>query len=73
MSEETQRDIRQLLKQFGVQADEMVMAHIARQPGQTPLTIRLTLTDVTDYGDNPPAEPLRLEIEKEIRRQAAAE
>ena len=68
MNEETQRDMRQLLRQFGVQADEMVMAHVARHPGPSPLTLRLTLTDVTDYGDNPPAEPLQLELEKEVRR-----
>lgn len=68
MSDQTQQDIRQLLKTFGIQADETVMAYVERHPDQTPLHIRLTLTDVTDYGDQPPAEPLLVEIEGEVRR-----
>jgi len=61
-------DIRSLLKTFGIKADEIVIAHLARNPGEIPLQIRLILEDQTDYGDNTPETPLHLEIEGEIRR-----
>jgi len=61
-------DIRNLLKTFGIKADEIVIAHLARNPGDMPLQIRLSLEDRTDYGDHPPETPLHLEIEGEIRR-----
>ena len=61
-------DIRRLLKTFGIQADESLVAHLARNPGDKPLHIRLSLTDLTDYGDRPPGEPLHLELEGTIRR-----
>ncbi len=61
-------DIRSLLKTFGIKADELVIAHLARNPGDMPLQIRLTLEDQTDYGDHPPEPQLHLEIEGEIRR-----
>jgi hypothetical protein len=68
MQETSRDDIRRLLKQFGIRADEAVIAHLARTTGSQPLRIRLTLEDLTDYGGNPPSIPLRLEIEGEIRR-----
>ncbi len=68
MEETSRDDIRRLLKQFGVRADEAVIAHLARNPGDKPLRVRLTLEDLTDYGSNAPAAPLHLEIEGEIRR-----
>lgn len=69
MAEETSSDdIRRLLKTFGIRADEAIVAHLARQPGEKPLRVRLTLTDLTDYGDSPPAEPLHLDIEGDVRR-----
>ncbi len=61
-------DIRSLLKTFGIKADEVVIAHLARNPGEIPLQIRLILEDQTDYADHPPETPLHLEIEGEIRR-----
>lgn len=61
-------DIRRLLKTFGIKADEIVIAHLARNPGEMPLQIRLILEDRTDYGDHPPEIPLHLEVEGEIRR-----
>jgi len=45
-----------------------VIAHLARNPGELPLQIRLSLEDRTDYGDHAPETPLHLEIEGEIRR-----
>ena len=41
-------DIRSLLKTFGIKADEVVIAHLARNPGGIPLQIRLILEDQTD-------------------------
>jgi ABC-type uncharacterized transport system involved in gliding motility auxiliary subunit len=61
-------DIRKLLKTFGVKADEAILSHLVRTPGGTSLRLRLTLHDLTDYGDHPPAVPLALEVEGEVRR-----
>ena len=68
MNDTSRDDIRRLLKTFGIQADEAIIAHLARMTDGPPLQIRLVLEDLTDYGDNPPADPLQLEIEGEIRR-----
>jgi hypothetical protein len=61
-------DVRRLLKAFGVRADELVVAHLARTSHPGPLRLALILEDRTDYGDKPPAERLHLETEGEIRR-----
>ena len=68
MEESSRDDIRRLLKTFGIQADEAIIAHLARNPGQGLLLVRLRLEDLTDYGDAPPQEALHLEIEGDIRR-----
>ncbi len=68
MEETSRDDIRRILKTFGIQADEAIIAHLARNPGSNPLHIRITLDDQTDYGEKTPAPPLFLEIEGEIRR-----
>jgi hypothetical protein len=63
----TKRDeMRALLKTFGIQADEAVIAHLARNPHIHSLHLRLSLQDLTDYGGDAPAEPLELEIEGSI-------
>jgi hypothetical protein len=67
-AETSHDDIRRLLKAFGVKADEAVIAHLARTPGSPPLRLRLTLEDLTEYGDSPPAQLLRVEVEGEVRR-----
>lgn len=67
MEETSRDDIRRLLKRFGIQADEAVIAHLARNPDAGPLRVRLILEDLTDYGDATPEEPLHLELEGEIR------
>ena len=67
MEDNARQDIRRLLKSFGIQADEAIMAHLAQQSEGTVLHLRVTLEDVTDYGDNPPASPLRFEIEAEVK------
>lgn len=68
MEESSRTDMRRLLKQFGIQADEAVIAHLARNPGAGPLRLRLTLEDLTDYGASPPAQPLGMMIEGKIGR-----
>lgn len=67
MEDNARQDIRRLLKTFGIQADEAIMEHLTQQEGMTALQLRVTLEDVTDYGDNPPTKPLRLEIQGEVK------
>ena len=59
-------DIRALLKSFGIEADGAVIAHLARNPQIKTLRIRLTLEDLTDYGDAPPDETLAIKLERDI-------
>jgi hypothetical protein len=68
MDDTSRDDIRRLLKSFGIQADEAIITHLARTPGRTPLHVRITLEDMTDYGDERPAGRLHLEVEGDIRR-----
>ena len=68
MEDNSRKDIRALLKTFGVQADEAIVRHLARNPGTCALRLNLQLQDRTDYGDSPPGEPLSLEVEGEINR-----
>lgn len=68
MDDQTQRDIRSLLKTFGIQADEAIQAHIAGYAGSEPLILRITLEDLTDYGEEGPSAPLFLEVEGQVRR-----
>jgi hypothetical protein len=66
MDNPSRDDIRRLLKTFGIAADEAILTHLARNPGGSRV-VRLTLEDLTDYGDSPPDVPLHLQIEGEIR------
>ena len=68
MEETSRDDIRKLLRTFGVKADEAITAHLARNPGDVPLRLRVTLEDLTPYSAQSPQPPLTLEIEAEIRR-----
>jgi hypothetical protein len=65
--EETQGDIRKLLKRFGVQADEAIQAHLENVPEGGTLRLRITLEDLTDYGGTPTRGNLHLEVEGEVR------
>lgn len=66
MEDNTRREIRRLLKSFGVQADNALMDHIARNPNVGSFRVRVTLEDLTDYGEAPKQGALGLEIEEEI-------
>jgi hypothetical protein len=68
MEESARHDIRRLLKTFGVKADEALIAHLARNPGVAGLRVRVVLEDLTDYGEQEPAEPLQLMVEGEVNR-----
>ena len=68
MDDLSRNDIRKLLKNFGILADEAIMAHLERASGGRPLHLRLTMTDLTDYGDAPPDKKLHLEVEGQVRR-----
>lgn len=67
MSEENRKDIRMLLKRFGVQADEAVVRHLALLGDGVPLRLRCTLEDLTDYGERAPSSPLGVVVEGEIQ------
>jgi hypothetical protein len=67
VEDNTRQDIRRLLKSFGIQADEAIMAHLAQNPAVGKLQIRVVLEDLTDYGDNPSISPLRVEVEGEVQ------
>lgn len=67
MDDSSRSDIRSLLKAFGIQADEAIVAHLARNPGIGPIHLRLALTDLTDYGDSPPDLPLHLTVDGTVR------
>ena len=54
-------DVRKLLKEFGVTADETIMAYMIEQKPKRPLHLRIVLEDVTEY-ESPPAQALRLEV-----------
>ena len=61
-------DMRTLLKTFGIQADEAVIAHLARNPQVKGLRLRLSLQDLTDYSLAQPDGDLALLVEGEIGR-----
>jgi hypothetical protein len=68
MSDSTRDDIRRLLKTFGIDADEAITTYLTHITGEKPLRLRIILEDITDYGDSPPAETLKVVIEGEVRR-----
>lgn len=68
MDDNSRKDIRALLKTFGVKADEAIIAHLAKHPEVNQLKLKVTLEDQTDYGSASPSESLSLEINGEIKR-----
>jgi len=68
MEDNSRKDIRAMLKTFGVRADEAIVRHLARNPSVQTLRLKLRLQDHTDYGATPPDEALSLEVEGEINR-----
>ena len=69
MSEDNSRkDIRRILKTFGIGADESMVAHLARNPVISSIRVRITLEDVTEYSQDPQPEKMQFTIEDEIKR-----
>ncbi len=65
---ETERDaIRRLLKTFGIQADEAMVAHLARIAPDQPVKVRLVLQDLDGLWRFTPGAKLHLEIEGDLR------
>jgi len=65
MDEDTSKDIRRLLKTFGVKADQAIVTHL-EETAVRPLKVRIVLEDLTEYPlANTPR--LHLEVEGEIR------
>jgi hypothetical protein len=58
-------DIRKLLKEFGLTADETVSAYLLVHKPSRPLRLRIVLEDVTHY-DQPPPQPLHVQVEGEV-------
>ncbi len=67
MENNSRKDIRTLLKTFGVRADEAIVGHLAKYPDVRQLHLKLILQDQTDYGVSKPSEVLSLEIDGKIR------
>jgi len=68
MDDNSRKGIRRLLKTFGIRADEAMVAYLARHPEIDSLQVRITLEDITAYGDGKPAETLQLMMEDTIER-----
>jgi hypothetical protein len=68
MSEDTQQDIRKLLKTFGVKADEAITGYAERAPGEGPVRLRITLEPLHTDGGIEADAPTLLVIEGEVRR-----
>jgi len=67
MEEDSRNDIRRLLKTFGVQADNEIVRHLLHNQTSGPLHLRITLDDLTDYGDQPPKDLLHIVVEGDIQ------
>jgi len=68
MDDNSRKDIRALLKTFGVKADEAIIGHLAKNPQVAKLKLKVSLKDLTDYGSSTPSDTLSLEIESQINR-----
>lgn len=65
MPSNSHEDIRRLLKEFGLTADETVSAYLIEHKPERPLRLRIVLEDVTPY-ETPPSQPLRVEVEGDV-------
>jgi hypothetical protein len=64
----SREDIRKLLEAFGSRADQAIVRYLEQHPEAGPLKLRVVLEDLTDYGEFQPTDPLKLQVEGEIRR-----
>lgn len=68
MEDNSRKGIRRLLKTFGIQADEAMVAYLARHPEIDELQVRITLENVATYENGKPAGSLHLVVEDTIER-----
>ena len=68
MEDNSRKDIRALLKTFGVKADEAIVGHLAKNPDVKQLKLKVTLEDMTDYGSHAPSESLSFVVDGQINR-----
>lgn len=68
MEDNSRKGIRRLLKTFGIQADEAMVAFLARHPEIEALQVRITLENIANYENGKPAEALHLVVEDTIER-----
>jgi ribosomal 50S subunit-associated protein YjgA (DUF615 family) len=68
MEDNSRKGIRRLLKTFGIQADEALVAFLARHPEIDALQIRITLENIGNYENGKPSESLHLVVEDTIER-----
>lgn len=68
MDDNSRKDIRALLKTFGVKADEAIVGHLAKNPDVKQLNLKVTLEDITDYGSAAPSEGLSFVVDGQINR-----
>ena len=68
MEDNSRKDIRALLKTFGVKADEAIVGHLAKNPDVKQLNLKVTLEDMTDYGSAAPDEGLSIIVDGQINR-----
>jgi hypothetical protein len=65
MPSSSHEDIRKLLKEFGLTADETVSAYLVETKPTQPLHLRLVLEDLTQY-ESSPSRTLRVEVEGNV-------
>ena len=70
MDDRSRKDIRRILKTFGIRADEAMVAHLARNPKVDAIKVRIILEDITEYEGSDPSPPLEIMVEDEISRQS---
>lgn len=68
MDDNSRKDIRALLKTFGVKADEAIVGHLAKNPDIKQLNLKVSLEDMTDYGSNSPSGSLSFVVDGQIKR-----
>jgi hypothetical protein len=68
MDDNSRKDIRALLKTFGVKADEAIVGHLAKNSDVNQLNLKVTLEDMTDYGSSAPSENLSFVVDGQINR-----
>lgn len=68
MDDNSRKGIRRLLRTFGIQADEAMVAFLARHPEIDKLQVKITLENISSYENGRPAEDLHLVVEDTIER-----